>query len=125
MQSSELDVAMEPQSTMNNEESDMEWIRITSEEGFSFMIRRKVANTSGTLKNMILGGSGAFSEGNTKVCHIQERPIIVEKMCEYMTFKAHYEKAGPKEEIPVQEFMDRIPPEIALELLLAADYYEL
>lgn len=63
-------------------------------------------------------------------------------MCEYMAFKAHYENVGPKEDIPVNEFMERIPPEFALELwvlyflapnemltcprhrLLAADYYE-
>jgi hypothetical protein len=37
-------------------------------------------------------------------------------MIEYMAFKAHYETVGPKEEIPVHELMDRIPPEIVLEL---------
>jgi hypothetical protein len=33
-----------------------------------------------------------------------------------MSFKAHYEGAGSKEEIPINEFTERIPPEIALEL---------
>jgi transcription elongation factor B subunit 1 len=37
-----------------------------------------------------------------------------------MSFKAHYESAGPKDEVPVQEFMDRIPPEIVLELCVVA-----
>lgn len=60
-----------------------------------------------------------------------------------MAFRAHYETVGPKEDIPVHEFMDRLPPEIVLELwvssilppltypdfplmnrLLAADYQE-
>lgn len=41
-----------------------------------------------------------------------------------MAFKAQYENAGPKEEIPLNEFTERIPPEVALELLLAADYLE-
>lgn len=33
-----------------------------------------------------------------------------------MSFKAHYEGAGSKEDIPINEFTERIPPEIALEL---------
>ena len=41
---------------------------------------------------------------------------VVEKLCEYMKFRSCYENAGPKEDIPVQDFMDRIPPEVALEL---------
>jgi transcription elongation factor B subunit 1 len=32
---------------------DDDWIRITSNDGFSFMVKRKVANMSGTLKNML------------------------------------------------------------------------
>ena len=46
------------------------------------------------------------------------RGMIVEKLVEYMGFKAHYESlaVGSKEEIPVNDFMDRIPPEIVLEL---------
>jgi len=53
------------------------------------------------------------------------RGIIVEKLLEYMTFRAHYENAERKEDIPVHEFMERLPPEIILDLLLAADYHEL
>ena len=33
-----------------------------------------------------------------------------------MSFRAHYEGAGSKEDIPINEFTERIPPEIALEL---------
>jgi len=33
-----------------------------------------------------------------------------------MSFKSHYETVGPKEDIPIQEFMERIPREVALEL---------
>ena len=69
------------------------------------------------------------------------RGIIVEKLVEYMCFKSQYENIGPKEDIPLKEFQERIPPEIVLELcvhtftffvvkvsfvfrLLAADYQE-
>jgi len=40
----------------------------------------------------------------------------VEKLIEYMSFKTHYDSVGSKEEIPVNDFMERIPPEIVLEL---------
>ena len=42
--------------------------------------------------------------------------MVVEKLIEYMCFKTYYEKAGPKEEIPIKEFLERLPPEIVLEL---------
>jgi transcription elongation factor B subunit 1 len=44
------------------------------------------------------------------------RGIIVEKMLEYMAFRAHYENVGPREEIPVNEIMERLTPEVVLEL---------
>jgi len=42
--------------------------------------------------------------------------IIVEKLVEYMSFKTYYENANTKDEVPVNEFLERIPPEIVLEL---------
>jgi elongin-C len=41
---------------------------------------------------------------------------LVEKTLEYMVLKKSYENAPPKEEIPVNEFLERIPTELALEL---------
>jgi len=35
------------------ESKDSDWVRIMSNDGFSFMVKRKVANTSGTLKSML------------------------------------------------------------------------
>lgn len=45
-----------------------------------------------------------------------DRAIIAEKLVEYMSFKAHYETVGPKEDIPLHELMERLPREIILEL---------
>ena len=42
------------------------------------------------------------------------RAVIVEKLCEYLSYKSHYENAPAKEDIPA--FAERIIPEIALEL---------
>ena len=44
------------------------------------------------------------------------RGIVTEKLVEYMCFKSHYQTVGPKEDIPVQEMQERIPPEIVLEV---------
>jgi transcription elongation factor B subunit 1 len=46
------------------------------------------------------------------------RGIITEKLVEYMCFKTHYESATSKEDIPANEFMERVPPEIVLELFV-------
>jgi transcription elongation factor B subunit 1 len=44
------------------------------------------------------------------------RGALLEKVCEYMAFKTYYERAGASVEIPVNEFMERVPPEVVLEL---------
>jgi hypothetical protein len=40
-----------------------EWVMLTSADGFAFVIRRKVALTSGTLRNM-LSAEGAIIHGS-------------------------------------------------------------
>ena len=49
------------------------------------------------------------------------RGAVVEKVCEYMAFKTYYDNASANAsvEIPVNEFMERIPPEVALELYVS------
>ncbi|KAJ3983511.1 BTB/POZ protein [Lentinula detonsa] len=103
-------------------EADPEdWVRIISHDGYTFLLRRKVANMSETIKNS-LDETGGFAEAETKTYRSQERGIIVQKMIEYMSFKAHYSNVGPQEEIPANDMTERLPPEILLELILAADY---
>ncbi|KAI6169632.1 BTB/POZ protein [Pisolithus thermaeus] len=115
---------MSTQAQANNHtgKSD-DWVKLVSSDGYSFLVKRNVAMVSGTLKTM-LSADSPFREALANTCTISERAILVEKVCEYMAFKALYENAGPKEEIPLNEFTERIPPEVALELLLAADYLE-
>ncbi|KAF8218131.1 hypothetical protein K438DRAFT_1952966 [Mycena galopus ATCC 62051] len=92
-----------------------DWLRVRSDDGYSFIVRRKVANASKTMRDM-LDTAGNYAEAVTRTCPVQQRGLIVEKLLEYMSFKSYYENAGPKDEVPVQEFMDHIPPEIVLEL---------
>jgi len=109
----------------STENKGSEWVRLQSTDGFSYLVKRKVAQASGTIRNMLDSEEGGYSEALTKICDVRERGIIVEKLVEYMSFKTYYENANTKDEVPVNEFMERIPPEIVLELLLAADYQEM
>ncbi|KAI0635422.1 POZ domain-containing protein [Trametes polyzona] len=98
-----------------------EWVRLTSNDGYDFLVKRKVAMCSGTLRNS-LSEESSFSEALSNTSHTNERAIIVEKLCEYLTYKSLYESAKKNEEIP--DFQERVYPEISLELLVAADYYD-
>lgn len=98
-----------------------DWVKLVSSDGYSFLVKRNVAMVSGTLRTM-LSTDSAFREALENTCPISERAVIVEKVCEYMAFNAQYE--GSKEEVPLNELTERIFPEVALELLLAADYLE-
>lgn len=82
--------------------------------------------------NESLNYEGNYSEAIARTCPVAQRyvlfgsvdfvqltcprGIIVEKMLEYMAFRAHYETVGPKEDIPVNEMMERLTPEVVLEL---------
>ncbi|EJF61552.1 POZ domain-containing protein [Dichomitus squalens] len=108
---------------MQGDERDRmnEWVRLTSTDGYDYLVRRKVAMCSGTLKNM-LSSESSFSEALSNICPMNERGIIVEKLSEYLIYKSTYEGAKKNEDIP--DFQERVQPEISLELLVAADYYD-
>jgi len=76
---------------------------------------------SGTLKNS-LSEDSSFKEALLSTTSLKERAVVVEKVLEYLTYKKLYESTGPREDIP--DFKERIVPEVALELLMAADYLE-
>ncbi|KJA22480.1 hypothetical protein HYPSUDRAFT_40857 [Hypholoma sublateritium FD-334 SS-4] len=116
---------MERNGKATSDSKESQWVRLQSTDGFSYLVKRKVAEASGTVRNMLDSEAGGYSEALTGVCEITERGIIVEKLVEYMSFKTYYETVNTKDDVPVKEFMERIPPEIVLELLLAADYQEM
>jgi len=47
---------------------------------------------------------------------LDSRGVIVERLVEYMSFKTYYETTNTKDEVPLHEFTERVPPEIILEL---------
>ncbi|KAI0700675.1 POZ domain-containing protein [Cerioporus squamosus] len=114
---------MPEDATMQSSESDKldQWVRLTSTDGYDYLVRKKVALCSGTLRDM-LGSESSFSEAISNTAPMNERAVIVEKLCEYLIYKSVYENAKKNEEIP--DFQERVYPEISLELLVAADYYD-
>jgi hypothetical protein len=63
-----------------------------------------------------------FMESSSNSCEVPHRGIIVAKVLEYLAFKVQYKDATAKDYVP--DFAERIEPEIALEVLMAADYLE-
>lgn len=47
-----------------------DWIRLVSTDGYSYLVKRKVAMMSGTLRNML---NNDFAEAASNTCPIQER----------------------------------------------------
>ncbi|KAL4147946.1 hypothetical protein QTP88_002260 [Uroleucon formosanum] len=97
---------------------DAMYVKLISSDGHEFIVKREHALMSGTIKAM-LSGPGQFSENETNEIHFREIPShVLQKVCMYFTYKARYTNSST--EIP--EFP--IPPQIALELLMAANFLD-
>ncbi|XP_060838511.1 elongin-C-like [Rhopalosiphum padi] len=94
------------------------YVKLISSDGCEFIIKRELALISGTIKAM-LSGPGQFSESETNEIHFRELPShVLLNVCKYFAYKARY--INSLEEIP--EFI--IKPQIALELLMAANFLD-
>ncbi|KAI9346008.1 BTB/POZ protein [Zopfochytrium polystomum] len=96
----------------------MDYIKLISADGFEFVIDRKCAMASDTLKNM-LSSPGQFTESvQNEITFRDIKAIILEKVCKYLYHKVRY--TNSTQEIP--EFP--IEVDISLELLMASDFFE-
>jgi len=94
-----------------------DFVTLVSGDGFEFVIPRSTACVSGTIRRM-LDPASQFSEALTGRCVLENiTGVVLEKVCEYFCYN---EKN--KEQSNVSD-MD-IPPELCLELLMAADYLD-
>ncbi|OQE22655.1 hypothetical protein PENFLA_c012G08928 [Penicillium flavigenum] len=94
--------------------TDSEFVTIVSNDGFEFIIPRSAACVSETFRLML--SSTNFPEGRTGRCVLEDYSgIVVEKICEYFCYNEKH-----KDQVNVAD-MD-IPPELCLELLMAADF---
>ncbi|KAJ3259103.1 hypothetical protein HK103_002990 [Boothiomyces macroporosus] len=93
-------------------------VKLISSDMFEFIIDRKCALASGTIKNL-LSSPGQFTESLQNEIHFRDiKGIVLEKVCKYLYYKI--ENSNNLADIP--EFP--IEPEIAMELLHASDFLE-
>ncbi|CAI9106863.1 OLC1v1006101C1 [Oldenlandia corymbosa var. corymbosa] len=91
-----------------------EMVKLISAEGFEFVISKKAAMVSQTIRNM-LTSPGSFAETeHGEVTFPEISTTILEKICQYFYWSLQY--ASGKE----TEF--HIEPELTLELMMAANY---
>ncbi|ANB15368.1 elongin C [Sugiyamaella lignohabitans] len=98
------------------EPEQSEFVTLISSDGFRFVLPRKAAMISGTLNGML--SASAFTEAQYGRVHLGNiSGELLEKICEYLCFNLKY-----KDRANVPEF--EIAPEMALELLVAADFLD-
>ncbi|OAF71439.1 hypothetical protein A3Q56_00785 [Intoshia linei] len=95
-----------------------QYVRLVSNDDHEFFIKSRYASTSSTIKS-ILSCAANIEDNQSNQIFLKEIPShILIKVCQYFMYKIKYaECAG---DIP--EF--HIPPNIALELLMAANYLD-
>lgn len=91
-------------------------VTLISSDNFEFSISREAAMVSPTLKVML---EGPFKEKNGRVELPGIEGNVLAKTVEYLQYNLQYRVAKTEQE-DIPEF--EIPTEMALELLLAADY---
>ncbi|EWC47957.1 hypothetical protein DRE_02839 [Drechslerella stenobrocha 248] len=93
-------------------------LTLISNDGFQFVIPKKTAFASKTIRNMFNKNTGYIEAKENCVRFEEMNAVILEKVCEYFCYKEKY--AGFGGNIP--DF--NIPPEMALELMTIADFLE-
>ncbi|PWN31759.1 POZ domain-containing protein, partial [Meira miltonrushii] len=99
-----------------------EWVTLISKDNYQFVIDKRFALRSIFIRNMELPFENGFAEAQTSIVKFPNiRGIILEKVVEYLCWNARYFDA---KDVDIPDFQHRIKPEIAVELLMAADYLE-
>ncbi|QLL34772.1 hypothetical protein HG536_0H01470 [Torulaspora globosa] len=94
----------------------MSTVRLISNDNTEIEISREAASISSTLKSML---EGPFKESDGRIELPTFDSKVLQKVVEYLEYNLQYHDAADDiEDIPEFE----IPTEMALELLLAADY---
>merc|ERR1719164_138804 len=95
--------------------SGADMVKIISAENHEFFVERKCAMVSGTIKAML---SGQFAESRGEIRFPEISTDILEKVIQYFHYKVKYTNST----VRIPEF--QIEPEIALELLMAANFLD-
>eukprot|EP00697_Spironema_sp_BW2_P006736 gnl/Spiro4/20848_TR10150_c0_g1_i1.p1 gnl/Spiro4/20848_TR10150_c0_g1~~gnl/Spiro4/20848_TR10150_c0_g1_i1.p1 ORF type:complete len:117 (+),score=40.85 gnl/Spiro4/20848_TR10150_c0_g1_i1:40-351(+) len=92
-------------------------VKLISNTGTEFLIDRKAAMLSGTIKSM-LSSSGFVESVSNEITFPEISTQILDKVCQYLQYKLKYNDSTTTP----PEF--EIEPEIALELLMAANFLD-
>ncbi|CAA0807602.1 BTB/POZ domain-containing protein [Striga hermonthica] len=91
-----------------------ETVKLISAEGFEFIVDKRAAMVSQTIRNMLTSPGGFAEAEHGEVTFPEISTVILEKICQYFYWSLQY--ASGKE----TEF--HIEPELTLELMMAANY---
>lgn len=92
------------------------FVKLISAEKHVFYVEKRVAMISGTLRSMLSNSSFAEAKGEIEFPEVST--AVLEKVIEYFHYKAKYNNS----KVPIPEFP--IAPEQALELIMAANYFD-
>mmetsp|Transcript_29586 Transcript_29586/g.34043 ORF Transcript_29586/g.34043 Transcript_29586/m.34043 type:complete len:112 (-) Transcript_29586:4-339(-) len=103
-------------SVKNGYEDEEGFVKLLSADGCEFILSRRVALVSVTMKAML---EGQFREADDATISFPEMSgLILEKVVQYLHYKVKFSNSPTR----VPEF--KIDPEHALELLVAANYLD-
>lgn len=104
---------------MSSASNASEWVKLVSTDGYEFILPRAAALGSSTLKDMLDMDIG-LSEALSNTVNLEYRAAVLQVVVEYLMFRHQVMNAGPKDDVP--EFLERIPAELSLEVLMASDF---
>mmetsp|Transcript_17009 Transcript_17009/g.28079 ORF Transcript_17009/g.28079 Transcript_17009/m.28079 type:complete len:118 (+) Transcript_17009:131-484(+) len=97
---------------------NLETVTLVSAEGHEFIVEKRAAMVSNTIKNM-LNTPGEFVEKSGGKIDLKDISTpILEKVIQYFYYKMKYTKS----QVPIPEF--KVEPDIALELMMAANFLD-
>ncbi|KAH0605465.1 uncharacterized protein H6S33_004687 [Morchella sextelata] len=96
-------------------DEDTNSVVLISNDGFRFVVRKSAAMSSPAIKSMLDKRSNFAEARENKIVFQNMSAVILEKVCEYFYYNEKYRDA---KDVPDME----IPPELALELLMVADF---
>lgn len=91
------------------------YIKITSNDGFVFVVPREAALVSETWRRML--SSESYIESETGELYLDHSAEILSYIIDYLFYNLNYKDTVGQTD---KEF--KIPPELALQVLVAADY---
>ena len=95
-------------------------VKLISGDDRVFIVDEEAARVSTTIRGM-LDSEGDFQETKSRTVHLRDISArALEKCCQYFYYKLRYSNV-PSKSIPQFD----VPPELALELLMASNYLDM